>query len=152
MTLTKKPQIFIAVALVILVASCSGASATEQNDSGGQAGSGADVFDLLNELESSGAAVENVGELSQPFLSVEGKTVKVNGVEVQVFEYTDAAAALTESETISSDGSSTATTMITWIDVPHFYLKDRFMVIYVGTDSATIETLIEVLGPQFAGR
>lgn len=152
MTLRKKPQIFIAVVFAILAASCSSASTPDQNGSGEKNGPGADVYDLFAEIESSGATVENAEALSQPFLSVEGQIVKINGVEIQVFEFTDAVAALAESEMFSSDGSSTSTTMITWIDVPHLYLKERFMVIYVGSDSATIETLNEILGPQFAGR
>lgn len=152
MTLIKKPYILIAIAFVILAASCSGASTADQNGSGGQAGSGAGFVDLLAELESSGATVESVGEVSQPFFSVDGQIVKVDGVDVQIFEYGDAAAALAETEMISSDGSSVGTTMISWVEAPHFYLKDHFIVLYVGNDSATIETLQEVLGPQFAGR
>ena len=152
MTLAKKPQIFIALAFAILAASCSSTSTPDINGSEGQSEPGADVFDLLGELESSGAVVENAGDISQPFLSVEGQIVKLAGVEIQVFEYADASAALAQTEMISSDGSSVGTTMISWVEAPHFYLKDRFLVIYVGSDSATIETLVEVLGPQFAGR
>jgi len=39
-----------------------------------------------------------------------------------------------------------------WVDVPHFYLKERIIVLYVGDDPAIEELLESVLGSQFAGR
>jgi hypothetical protein len=41
--------------------------------------------------------------------------------------------------------------MMTWIDVPHFYLKEQAIVLYVGSDENTTGLLADVLGPQIAG-
>ena len=55
-------------------------------------------------------------------------------------------------QSISQDGSSIGTTMVTWVAAPHFYAAGRLIVLYVGEDGGVIEVLDQVLGPQFAGR
>lgn len=102
--------------------------------------------DLVDALKGAGAEVELVEEIEQPFFDVSGQMIKVNGAEVQVFEFADEAARKAASDKISPDGSSTGTAMITWIDQPNFWAKGRVIVLYVGKDEATIETLSDVLG------
>jgi hypothetical protein len=84
-------------------------------------------------------------------LSVEGNTLKVNGADVQVFEYENAEAMELDSSQIAPDGSSNATTMITWIDTPHFYKSGRIIALYIGSDEAVLGLLENALGSQFAG-
>lgn len=91
------------------------------------------------------------GDISQPFFSVKGQKITVNGDEVQVFEYLDAVAADAEAALISPDGSSIGTTMINWVTSPHFYRKDKLIVLYVGDATAIVNVLETVLGPQFSG-
>jgi hypothetical protein len=112
---------------------------------------GKTVFDLIAAFEASGASVEPAGDISQPFFSVTGKILSLNGTEIQFFEYADAESAMEESKLIASDGGSVGTTMMTWIDVPHFYLKEQAIVLYVGSDENTTGLLADVLGPQIAG-
>ena len=57
-----------------------------------------------------------------------------------------------EAAQMAPDGGSNATTMITWVDTPHFYKAGRIIVLYVGSNAAILSLLEEVLGPQFAGR
>jgi hypothetical protein len=57
-----------------------------------------------------------------------------------------------ESSQIAPDGSSNATTMITWVDDPHFYKAGGIIALYVGSDDAVLSLLESVLGPQYAGR
>jgi hypothetical protein len=111
-----------------------------------------DSASLLDALRAAGAAVEPTGEMEQPFLSVPAQQIMVNGGNVQVFEYPSADAAAADAAQISPDGSSTSTTMITWIEPPHFYRNDRLLVLYIGSDEATQELLTSLLGPQFAGQ
>jgi hypothetical protein len=85
------------------------------------------------------------------FEPVVGQIIKVNGQDVQVFEFESEESAQTAAETISPDGSSTSTTMITWIATPHFYRAGKVIVLYVGEDSGVLSVLAEVLGEQFAG-
>ncbi len=55
-------------------------------------------------------------------------------------------------DTVSADGSSIGTTMMTWVATPHFYKAGKLIGLYVGDDSNVLGILEEVLGPQFAGR
>ncbi len=110
-----------------------------------------DFVSLVDSLRSAGATVEPAGEVSQLFFSVQGQVITVNGEDVQVFEYDDAASADAEAALVSPDGSSVGTTMVLWIATPHFYQTGQLIVFYVGDSTAVIDALEEVLGPQFAG-
>ena len=141
--MTKKLGLYFILILTLTLAAC-----------GGGAGASAAISDydsFVAALETSGAEVEEGGTVSQPFLSVSGRILIVNGVDLQVFEYESEAAAEADAELISPDGSSTATTMITWIDTPHFFRAGALIVLYVGDDTATLDLLQSLLGPQFAG-
>jgi hypothetical protein len=111
-----------------------------------------DFVSLVDNMRGSGANVEPVGEVTQPFFAVEGFVIRVDGADVQVFEYSDIATAESEAQLVSPDGSSVGTSMISWIASPHFYNKERLIVLYVGDDTSVLATLEEVLGKQFAGK
>lgn len=105
---------------------------------------------LIDALRAAGADVEPVREIRQPFLSVPGKVISVNGVEIQVFEYEDEAAMRAEAATIAADGSSVGTTMITWAEPPHFFAKGGLIVLYVGAGSELVQLLVDILGEPIA--
>jgi len=106
---------------------------------------------MLEELKSTDASVNTGEKVSQPFFSPQGQVIKLNDEDVQVFEYSSEADANKETMLVSVDGSSAGTTMITWIDTPHFYQSGKIIVLYVGNNPEVIEILTELLGPQFAG-
>ena len=110
-----------------------------------------DLDGLVEALTASGASVEIDGEVEQSFFSVGGRIIRVDGQDVQVFEYPDPESRQADSDQISPDGSEVGATMITWIDTPHFWAKDRLIVVYVGQDEATIAALSAVLGAPIAG-
>ena len=120
----------------------------------GRAGGGNDYgsADFTADLEAAEATVRQAGEVEQAFFSVGGQLLSLDGQDVQVFEYPDAAYRQTESDQISSDGSTIGTTMITWVDQPNFWAKGRLIVLYVGRDAATIEMLSGILGEPLTGR
>lgn len=107
---------------------------------------------LVAALEAAGAAVEPGETVMQAFFSPEGTIFKVNGADVQVFEYESAEAMENEASQVAPDGGSIGTTMVTWVDIPHFYKAGRIIVLYVGSDETVLGLLEQVLGPQFAGR
>lgn len=111
-----------------------------------------DYVSLIDNLRKQGATVNPVGDVTQPFFSVKGQIISVNGEEVQTFEYADAATAKAEATKISPDGSSIGTSMVSWKANPHFFQKERLIVLYVGTNPGVIQLLITALGPQVAGR
>jgi len=111
-----------------------------------------DQATLISALEASGATVEIGEPVSQVFFDAEGHILKVNGADVQVFEYESPEAMESEASLVSSDGGSIGTSMVAWMDVPHFYKAGRIIVLYVGNDAAVLDLLENALGPQFAGR
>ncbi|MFC1965245.1 hypothetical protein ACFLWG_04530 [Chloroflexota bacterium] len=111
-----------------------------------------DYDSLVDNLHAAaGATVNPVGEVEQPFFSVKGFVISVNGNDVQVFEYSDAKTAENEAKIFSPDGSSIGTSIPFWVGSPHFYQVEKLIVLYVGENEYTIGILQSVLGPQFAG-
>ncbi|HET9912856.1 MAG TPA: hypothetical protein VFQ13_13250 [Anaerolineales bacterium] len=111
-----------------------------------------DQASLLAVLQAAGATIETGDPITQDFFSIEGQTVKLNGADLQVFEYADAAAMEQDASLVAPDGGSIGTSMVTWIDPPHFYKAGRIIVLYLGSDQAILDLLNKVLGPQFAGQ
>jgi hypothetical protein len=116
-----------------------------------------DQVSLIDALRKS-VTVDISGTISQPFLHPDsGTTIRMSGAslaasaDVQLFEYASATAAGADARQIRADGSGTATTIVDWVAPPHFFLKGRVLVIYVGKDPAVVNLLTSVLGPQFAG-
>jgi hypothetical protein len=107
---------------------------------------------LIASLRAAGAPVEQAGGADQPFLSVKGVTIKVHGADVQVFQYRNPADTEAQAAAISPDGGTVGTTKIHWVGRPHFYKKERVLVLYVGDDAKVLKALEAVLGPQFAGK
>ena len=111
-----------------------------------------DLEDFIEELRGRGAEVSHSDKINQPFFSVEGQILTIDGADVQVFEYATEKAAEDDALQVSPDGSSIGKHLVNWVASPHFYKKNRLIVLYVGSDVKLINTLEKVLGKQFAGR
>ena len=111
-----------------------------------------DLGSLNKALRDAGATVESGDSVEQAFFSVTGQIIKVNGVDVQAFEYESAEALEAEAALVAPDGGSVGTSMMMWMATPHFFKSGRVLVLYVGDDAATLDLLKSVLGEQFAGR
>ena len=111
-----------------------------------------DQASLLKALQAAGATVEVGDSITQDFFSPEGHTVKVNGADLQVFEYESTEAMKKDASQVAPDGGSIGTSMVTWMDTPHFYKSGRVIILYIGSDKAILDLLEKVIGPQFAGR
>jgi hypothetical protein len=110
-----------------------------------------DIDTLVDALKAQGLSVERAGGVSQPFFSVGGRALAVNGENVQVFQYRTAEAAAKEAGQVSPDGSGTNTSMVSWVGTPHFFRGGKLIVLYVGDDSKVLGALRASLGAQFAG-
>lgn len=120
---------------------------------GGQPAAAVEDYDSLVEaLRAAGATVEPGDPVEQVFFTVTGQIIKVNGADVQVFEYETTEAMEADAAQVSPDGGSIGTSMVTWVATPHFYKAGRVLVLYVGDDPAIVDLLEGVLGLQFAGR
>ena len=110
-----------------------------------------ELLKLIADLRAQGVTVRREGEVSQPFFSVKGRAVSVNGESIQVFIYPDSQSAQSEASQVSGSGTSVGTNMMSWTATPHFFRKDRVVVLYLGENSKVRRALEAVLGAQFAG-
>jgi hypothetical protein len=140
-------SVFVALFFLGLVG-CGGSS-TAPTSHGGPV---KDYVSLVDHLRGIGATVVPTGSVTQPFFAVSGQVIKVNGEQVQIYEYADAEAANADVARISSDGGTVGNTMVDWIAPPHFYMKGQLIVLYVGINTSVIHILETLLGPQYAGR
>ena len=140
-------SIFVALLLLGLVG-CGGSS-TPPTSHGGPV---KDYVSLVDHLRGVGATVVPTGSVTQPFFSVPGQAIAVNGEQVQAYEYADEEAANADAARISPDGGTIGNTMVEWIAPPHFYKVGQLIVLYVGMNTSLMKILEMTLGPQFAGR
>ncbi len=106
---------------------------------------------LISALKVSGATVQLLDEVEQPFFEVAGKIIQVNGADIQVFEFPDTDSSRRAAESIAPSGGSVGTTMVTWLATPHFFMADQVIALYLGDDPAVMELLEASLGTQIAG-
>ena len=107
-----------------------------------------ETHQLSEGLRAAEVSVEVGESISQPFFSVQGQLLTVNGQDVQVFEFANAEDADTGAETVSADGSSIGTSMVGWVAPPHFYKAGKLIVIYLGSDSDVTNALQAAMEPS----
>lgn len=111
-----------------------------------------DQATLLAALQAEGTKIE-VGDLiTQDFFSAASQTIKVNGADLQVFQYENAAAMEKDASQVAPDGTSIGTSKPLWAGAPHFYKAGRIIVLYLGNDQAILGLLDKLMGAQFAGK
>jgi len=133
--------------VVIITAACdTGPSATPPSSHGGPV---RDQPSLIDALRASGLTVNPVVKVQQPVLSGTGDTVQVNSETIQVYEYSDAKAAQDDASKVQPNGTVPGVS-VTWPGQPHFYRKERIVVIYPGTDQKVLTALEAALGKPFA--
>jgi hypothetical protein len=149
-----KSQIWIGLALLLtfVISGCANKSLAASPAPTAELLAVADQASLTAALEAGGATVETGESVLQPFFTPEGSILKVNGADVQVFEYESPEEMENEASQVSPDGGSIGTSMVTWMDAPHFYKAGRIIVLYVGSDATMLDWLEGALGAQFAGR
>lgn len=111
-----------------------------------------DLGSLSQALREAGATLDSTETIKQEFFGVEGRILKVNGVDVQVFEYKSLAAMEADAALVSADGGSVGTSMMMWMASPHFFKSGRVLVLYFGDDASILDLLKNALDNQFAGR
>lgn len=112
-----------------------------------------DYASLIDAIESRGILVQHKEDLAaeSSVFSVPIQVVSVGGADVQVFEFQNELDAQAASLTVSEDGTEIGTSIIRWMDAPHFYTKGKIIVLYVGQNPEITNLLESLLGTQFAG-
>ena len=137
-------------ALAVLMMSCGSERLTSPQQT-----TQPDLDVLIDELRVLGAVVERSGPINQPFFPVSGVRLLVNGHQVGVYAFPTSEGAAAAAGGVSADGSSIVGNGVAynvlWVGPPHFFLRDRLIVLYVGDASDILELLQRVLESQFAG-
>jgi hypothetical protein len=123
-----------------------------------------DHISLVDNLRALGYSVEPVSDVQQPFLKARGTLLRISGgdltspAEVQSYNYDDRdlgadgiSVAQSDAAQIQPDGQP-KTARVSWTGPPHFFLKERVLVLYIGNDQIVLQRLSDLLGPQFAGQ
>ena len=111
-----------------------------------------DYTRLLKQLRGAGMKAAPGSVVDQPFLSVQGRMIRIGTEDVQVFQYPDAASADAQAALVSVDGSAVGTSQVRWIGSPHLYKSGKLFVLYLGDERTVLRALDSALGRQFAGR
>ena len=116
-----------------------------------------DTSSLMSNLRHAGLQVsqDQYTTLRQPFLSVPGHLLLVNGQRVESYDYTSASATRADAGHIAKDACLVLTphgqVMMEWPGPPHVFSKGNVIVLYAGTDATILRALKSALGPQIAG-
>jgi len=110
-----------------------------------------DYDSFIDALEEKDITAQVVEVLDDSSFSVPTIVVSVNGEHVQVYEFASATDAQKAALTVSEDGTEIGTSIIRWIDTPHFYTQDKIIVLYVGHTQEMLNLLDSLLDKQFAG-
>jgi len=106
---------------------------------------------FIDALEKKNASMELVEILEDTPFSIPGFVVSVNGEPVQVYEFFSAASTQKASLLISKDGTEIGTSIMRWMDEPHYYSQGKIIVQYIGHNPEMMNLLDSLLGNQFAG-
>lgn len=140
---------FLVVALAtfsIIAVACS--------SSGGEV-EPADSYDSLSAALN--AAGMKVGEqvennfLFAGLFSVPGIEMTASGQDILAFEFATEEEAVEQAGLVSPDGYGIGLKYINWADTPQFFRNGRMIVVYDGSQSLVIETLMTAMGERFAG-
>ncbi|MDO8412718.1 MAG: hypothetical protein Q7S51_02890 [Gallionellaceae bacterium] len=140
------PLVFVVAALSLVVGSFS------LSASHAQPASATDLATLITSLRASGAGVKLGEKVDQPFFSVPGKIITLNGEDIQVFQFPDVTTIAAQAAQISPDGNNVGTSKPMWIEPPHFFRKGKLLALYIGNNDQVLKALTTVLGQQFAGK
>lgn len=140
-------------ALCCLLPGCSTRDPAEASEVAGMERSQAGgAREMVQSLEKAGLRLEPAGEIEQPFWTRRAQVYAVDGGDLQLYEFADAAAAQNASREVAPGGGSIGTTSMSWIAPPHFFRRGRVIAIYLGSDPSVLATLRQVMGPAFAER
>lgn len=127
---------------------------------------GGDQSGFADQLRGKGLTVEHIAEASEPFLRTIGARLRLSGgalaqpSELQAYTYDDPALAAEDAARVQPDtgvrwtepDGNVRTISFAWAAPPHFFRRERVLILYTGTDPAMLTLLTELLGAQFAGR
>lgn len=106
---------------------------------------------LIADLEDAGTDAEVVDSFDGEPLAQVQTMVCVDGEDIAVFTYgTEQERAAVSSRIDPDDPYNVGTAIVEWDGWPKFWQRDRIIVLYLGSDEATIDLLTELMGEPFS--
>ena len=106
---------------------------------------------LIADLQAMGVSAALGTDQDASLIGGESTVVCVGDESVNVYEYTDGDSAIEAASVVDkNDPSMVGNAIVEWAGTPHFWLRDRTIVLYVGEDPGTIHALGAILGRPFA--
>lgn len=102
-------------------------------------------------LDAAGRTVRPGQQRRSPYLAVPGHELVIGDEPVWAYEFPTAKAFHKLRSTIRPRGDTIGTVIINWTDPPRFFGSGRLLILYFGDEQSTLESLEDLLGPQFAG-
>ena len=131
-----KRQVALVLAGLVAVAGCELLSGPDQ---------------LIAELQAIGISAAHGTDLDAALFGGVSTVICVADESVNVYEYPDVDAAIAAAAMVNRDDPSmVGNAIVEWAGTPHFWLRDRLLVLYVGEDAAVAAALSQILGPPFA--
>ncbi|MGL5036280.1 MAG: hypothetical protein ACRC6F_00770 [Aeromonas sp.] len=88
-----------------------------------------------------------------PWIPVTPRMIKIENEEILIFEFRSSIKVNSQVKDISETADVIGNYKdIEWKSTPHFYYKEKIIVLYEGDTQSIINTLNKLLGSQFAGR
>lgn len=146
---TAGQYLLLSTLVMLLLVACQ--TQPQVNMQATQISVGPELQTLGDKFSAAGAMVSYGIRLSQPFFSVGGIVLTVNGEDLQVFEYPDANMAQQDADNISSDANTINGESMAWIAPPHFYIQGNLIILYIGDNQAMLDLASQIIAEQFAG-
>lgn len=106
---------------------------------------------FINDLKLLGYGVAEMNTTEGHELNSAQTKVIVGKEEITVYEYKKLDSLKKAVSWVKGSGDITGKGAITWVSYPHFYKKNKIIVIYYGNDAKLNSNLKEILGNPFSG-
>lgn len=133
---------FLSLCLFGVLLACAAPPAPRQNG----------LPQTIEALRASGLEVTPAGTVQQPFFAPPAQVVRVDGGDLQLYQFASPSEAAAAAATVSPTGGSIGTTKMAWMAPPHFFRKESLIAVYIGTSAKALAALQQNFGPQFAGQ
>ena len=116
----------------------------------------ADAEALAAHLTESGLELSPLGDLRFDWFEVPSLTFEMGDDALFIHDFGTVEAVQEAAGRVAPNGSRVTLPdgrdmLVQWLGVPHLYLRDTLLVVYVGESTRVMDLLTAALGPQFAG-
>ena len=107
---------------------------------------------LFNNLKKYDPSIKESNVTKEIFFKVPAKVIKVGEDKIQIYEYPSAEEMEKEALMISEEGYKVKNVIINWFKSPHFYKRNKILILYLGDDENIKNELERIVGNEFIGK